>query len=288
MDALNEVENGNRKMLCYPVMSVELHMLLENQNTGIRLPAQFLRFSNQAHLQVQTFFMYFINHKTLLIWQGLSGASVWGISQCPVQCNNWNLTFLLQVLSELSAPADVSEQTTQKLRVSHSHYWKQHCQVQQLCHRPQIIHSWTPRVRPGLFTSWGKISQQTAPFCVIKVPCENVTSQHPPPSSCLLLHLWTLWRAQTPALGPLFMGLKPCQAIMLWALSIIQLPQLQTQRKTSKIGLEITAPRLQTCLLPCLWTFPSSHPTSNRLCFDEHTATNLLPPAPDNSHFKNH
>lgn len=26
MDVLNEVENGNRKMLCYPVMSVELHM----------------------------------------------------------------------------------------------------------------------------------------------------------------------------------------------------------------------------------------------------------------------
>lgn len=78
MDVLNEVENGNRKMLCYPVNVCGIaHALpMGNQHTGIRLPAQFLRFSNQAHLQVQTFFMYFINHKILLIQQSLSGACV--------------------------------------------------------------------------------------------------------------------------------------------------------------------------------------------------------------------
>lgn len=176
MDVLNEVENGNRKMLCYPVMSVELRVLLGNQNTGIRLPAQFLTFSNQAHLQVQTFFMYFINHKTLLIRQGLSAASVWEISQLSAITGTW--LFLLQVLSELSAPADISEPSSQKLTVSHSHYWKRHCQVQQLCHRPQIIHPGTPRVRHGLFTSMG---------------------ENQPANSPILCHQSAMWECHIPA-----------------------------------------------------------------------------------------
>lgn len=192
------------------------------------------------------------------------------------------------MLSELSVTADISEQTAPKLTASRSRYRKRHCQVQQLCHRHQIIHPWNTQCQAwALHINGGNsASKQTAPFCVTKVPHESVTSQHPTPSSqqgrsvCSCTS-GTLWRAQAPALGPLPTRLEPCTAIMLCALSIIKLPQPQNQRKTSKIGLEITASQPQ--ILPAPLPYEPSLPhtlQSSRLSFDEHTGTSLLPPCP--------
>lgn len=141
--------------------------------------------------------MYFINHKMLLIQQSLSRASVWGISQCPGQCNSWNLTFLLQVAEWTpsscryfranNSEADGVSLVLSELTLPSS------AALPQTPNNPSLEH---PVSGLGSSHQWGKISQQT--------------------DSPILCHQSATWECHIPAPNSFLSAGKKCLPLHLW------------------------------------------------------------------------
>lgn len=173
----------------------------------------------------------------------------------------------------------------QKLKTSHSRYWKRHCQVQQLRHRPQTIHPWnSQRQTWALHIHGGKSASKQPHF--VSAKC-HVKHHIPAPNSFiwtwkerLLLHLWNTVESPSSCPGTPAHEVRALQCNNAVCSQHNSIPTATKPEKTSKIRLEITATQLQTHPLPC----PMNPPTLQSNTLGPFSSL----PAPDNSHFKNH
>lgn len=159
---------------------------------------------------------------------------------------------------------------------SHSHYWKRHCQVQQLCHRPQIIHPWNSQCQTwALHIHGGKSGSKQPHFVSSK--CHMKHHIPAPNSSSRLLHLWNTVESPSSCPGTPAHGVSALQFNNAVCSQHNSTPTATKPEKNIKNwagNYSYTTPNL-----PHELSLPHTL-QSSRLCFDECTGTNLLSPCP--------
>lgn len=224
---------------------------------------------------MQTFFIYFINHKTQLIQQSLSAASVWGISQYPGQCNSLNLTFFVQVAEWTlsycryfranNPEADGISVTLSEATLPSS------ATLPQPPNNPSLEH---PESALGSSHQWGKISHQTdSP--ILSHQSATCECHIPAPNSFLLagkervfLHLWNTVESPSSFPGTPARRVRALQCNNAVCSQHNWTPtatKLEKNIKNWAGNYSYTTPN-PACSL-ALWTFPSSHPTVQQALF---------------------